>query len=127
GDINDPYRLELEDGERLFVKTREGAPKGMYAREAEGLHWLAEAQALRTPRVRAVTDAVLVLEWIDAKRRSPNFDEVFGRGLASLHCAGAPSFGFAQDNFIGPLPQPNAERASWNAFYAEQRLLPMLS
>lgn len=126
GDINDAYRLELEDGTRLFVKTREGASFDMYAREAEGLAWLAEARALRTPRVEAVTDSLLVLEWIDARRRGPHFDEAFGRGLAALHRAGAPSFGFAHDNFIGPLPQPNAARPTWSAFYAEQRLLPML-
>jgi fructosamine-3-kinase len=126
GDINDAYRLELEGGARLFVKTREGAAGEAYLREAEGLAWLAEPGALRVPRVEAVSDTFLVLEWIDARRRGPQFDEAFGRGLAALHRAGAPSFGFAHDNFIGPLTQPNAARPTWSAFYAEQRLLPML-
>jgi fructosamine-3-kinase len=126
GDINDAYRVHLDDGEQLFVKTREDAPKGMYACEAEGLSWLAQADALHVPAVRHVSDTMLVLSWVEPKPRAADFAERLGRGLARLHQYGAPSFGHVRDNFIGPLTQANGELARWSDFYRRRRLEPLL-
>ena len=129
GDVNRALRIVLADGRRLFVKYRPDAPAGMYRAEADGLRWLAEAGALRTPGVVAVGDAApprfLALEWIDRGRAGPAHDEALGRGLAALHRAGAPSFGLAEDNFIGTLPQPNAPLATWPDFYGARRIEPL--
>ena len=128
GDINEAWRLSLSDGREVFAKSNESAPPGMFAAEARGLAWLAEAQALRVPRVLALGDGsepsadFLVLELIEPGPRRPEFDEELGRGLAALHRSGAPSFGLDHDNFIGRLPQDNAPRADWEGFYLEQRL-----
>ena len=54
GDINDAWAVELESGDRLFVKTRPGAPPGEYAAEAASLRWLGEA--VTVPEVVAATD-----------------------------------------------------------------------
>jgi fructosamine-3-kinase len=132
GDVNQAFRATLADGRTLFVKTQARAPGGMYGCEAEGLRWLAEAGALRTPRIEAVSDgedgapAFLALEWIESAPRARTHDEQLGRGLAALHAHGAPGFGFARDNFIAVLPQHNAAARDWPAFYAERRLLPQL-
>lgn len=56
GDINDAWLVELEDGDRAFVKTRPGAPAGEYATEAAALRWLAESGGPRVPEVLAVHD-----------------------------------------------------------------------
>jgi fructosamine-3-kinase len=125
GDINDAYLVETLAG-RVFVKTRANAPPGMYACEAEGLAWLAEAGALPCPRVIAVSEQMLVLEYVEPSARCSDFDARLGRGLAALHRFGAPSFGYARDNFIANLPQANAPRASFAEFYREQRLLPLI-
>jgi fructosamine-3-kinase len=129
GDVNRAARMTLQDGRELFVKHRDGAAPGMYAAEAAGLAWLAEAGALRTPAVVAVGDErpprFLALELIPRGRPGPGHDEELGRGLAGLHRAGAPAFGLAADNFIGPLPQPNAPAGDWPGFYGERRLEPM--
>lgn len=122
--------MTLADGRELFVKHRAGgAAPGMYAAEAAGLAWLAEAGALRTPAVAAVGDErpprFLALELIPRGRPAPGHDEALGRGLAALHRAGAPAFGLAADNFIGPLPQPNAPAGDWPGFYGGRRLEPM--
>lgn len=45
GDINDAFRLVLEDGRTVFAKTADDAPAGDYATEAAGLRWLAAAGA----------------------------------------------------------------------------------
>ena len=69
GDINDAWLLELEGGERAFLKARPAAAPGEYAAEAAGLAWLGEAEGgLAVPAVLAVDEGFLVLEWIDEGR-----------------------------------------------------------
>jgi fructosamine-3-kinase len=129
GDINRAERMTLADGRELFVKHRPGAPAGMYAAEAGGLAWLAEAGALRIPAVVAVGDErpprFLALEWTPPGRPAAGHDEALGRGLAALHRAGPAAFGLAEDNFIGSLPQRNGLAGSWPDLYGERRLEPV--
>jgi fructosamine-3-kinase len=126
GDINLAYEAELAHGRRVFVKSNDDAPAGMFAAEARGLAWLGGAKALRVPAVLAQGPDFLVLEWIESARRTPDFDEQLGRGLAALHQAKPPSFGLDHDNFIGRLVQANEPRATWPTFYRDQRLQPQL-
>lgn len=126
GDVNDAFEARLSDGRTVFVKTNASAPDAMFPAEARGLEWLAEAEALRIPRVLAVDARFLVLEMIAPGRRVAGFDEELGRGLAALHRFGAPSFGLDHDNFIGSLPQDNTPEESWPAFYRARRLEPQL-
>lgn len=129
GPINGTLRARLADGRTLFVKHGAVAGEGFYAAEAEGLAWLAEADALRLPEVVVVADEeeprFLALEWIEAGAPGPEHDVVLGSGLAALHRAGAPAFGAARDNWIGTLAQPNAPADGWVEFYATRRLEPM--
>jgi fructosamine-3-kinase len=126
GDINAAHAARLADGRLVFVKSNHEAPAGMFAAEARGLGWLAEAGALRVPSVLAEGPDFLVLEHLAAGRRRPDFDEALGRGLATLHRTGAPGFGLDRDNFIGRLPQANGPLPTWAEFYRERRLLPQL-
>jgi fructosamine-3-kinase len=131
GDINLAFEAALEDGTQVFVKTHPRAPAGMYQAEARGLAWLGEAGALRVPSVIAVSEegaapSFLVLEYLASGRARPGFDEELGRGLAALHRAGAPSFGFETSNFIGSLPQSNRSHATFAEFFRDERLLPQL-
>ena len=93
GDINEAYAVELEGGGRAFVKTRPGAPAGEYAAEAAGLRWLGEPGGLGVPEVLGVSDELLALEWLDES--SAGDEAELGRGLATVHAAGAGAFGAA--------------------------------
>ena len=131
GDINEAFRVVLADGSDAFVKTRGDAGAGEYAAEAEGLEWLAQPGALRTPRVVDVDERYLALEWIEAGRLDDAGAEELGRGLASTHAAGAPCFGCAggsdacEPARFGSLRLPNEPTDSWPEFYAERRLRPL--
>lgn len=129
GSINQAARVTLDDGRRIFVKHSAGAPPGSFRAEAEGLAWIAGAGALRTPAVLALVEGggapLLALEWIERAPAPPGRGAEFGRALAALHAAGAPSFGAPSDGWIGPLPQPNGPLADWPEFYAERRLEPL--
>ena len=48
-----------------------------------------------------------------------------GRGLASLHRIGAPSFGREDRRSTGSRGLPNEPCETWAEFYATQRLLPL--
>lgn len=132
GDICRAFRVRLSDGSLLFAKTPTAPSPGLLDCEAQGLRWLGEVGALRVPRVVTQRDgagpdpAVLVLEWIEPGPPGHDFDRRLGEGLAVLHAAGAPAFGYERDNWIGRLPQPNGPRESWPSFYAEQRLAPQI-
>jgi fructosamine-3-kinase len=124
GDINDAFAARLGDGRQVFVKTNAAPPPGMFAAEAHGLAWLAEADAIRVPSVIAVADDHLVLEWLERSPRKKGFDEALGRGLACLHRVGAPRFGLDRDNFIATLDQENAATGSWPEFWIRRRIEP---
>jgi len=128
GDINDAFRVVLADGSDAFVKTRGDAAPGEYAAEAAGLAWLAEPRALRTPRVLAVDDGYLALEWVDAGRLDGTGAAELGGGLATTHLAGAPVFGAEGACAVagfGSLRLSNEPAEDWPSFYAERRLLPL--
>jgi fructosamine-3-kinase len=134
GDINDAWRVSLDDGAVAFVKTRADAPAGEYTTEAAALHWLGGPPGgLSVPAVLGVADGdgaavrLLALEWLD---EGPAGDPAaLGRGLAAVHAAGAAAFGSGpsgQAIRIGPLALPNEPLPGWAAFYAERRLWPLL-
>lgn len=128
GDINEAFHVVLADGSEAFVKTRPDAAPGEYAAEAAGLRWLAQPGALRTPRVLAVDDRYLALEWVSAGRLDAAGAEELGRGLAETHAAGADAFGATGPGALarfGSLGLPNDPAADWPTFYAERRLRPL--
>jgi len=132
GDVGEGWRLELADGRTVYAKTRAGAPDGLFTAEAAGLSWLAAASALSVPAVLAVAEGsdddppVLVLPWIQPHRHGHRDEDALGRGLATLHRAGAPSYGFNGPGFIGPLPLDNRNAVTWAEFWWVRRIEPFL-
>ena len=129
GDINEAYAATLEDGARAFIKTRPDAPAGEFPAEAAALRWLGEPGGLGVPEVLGVLDVdrlprLLALEWLEPGRAGDEAD--LGRGLATIHAAGAAAFGGETTLRIGPLSLPNHAAADWAEFYADRRLRPLL-
>jgi fructosamine-3-kinase len=128
GDINQAFRVRMPDGRIAFVKTRADAAPGEYEAEAEGLRWLAEPGAVRTPAVLEVGEDYLALEWIERGRLDSAGAEELGRGLAETHAAGAPCFGMPAGGAgggFGSLRLSNEPKADWASFYAERRIGPL--
>ena len=114
GCIADARVATFADGSSVFVKCITSVP-GMFESEAQGLTALADAQAIRIPRVIAVGEDALVLELIRSGPRSYGFFEDFGRSLAQLHQYRGKTCGFGHDNFIGATRQRNDPlNGSWN-------------
>lgn len=122
GSINDAWQLELEDGQRLFLKTHGRPPAGFFEVEAAGLQALADTNTVRIPEVIAVDEECLVLEWLEGSPAG-NYWRTFGEQLAAMHAHTNNRFGFERDNFCGLTPQPNPWTDDGFRFFGEARLL----
>ena len=135
--------IPLPDGRRAFAKalpppdpaarpdrdaTGSEAVTAVFAAEANGLRWLAEAAAVPVPKVLAVGPHALVISMIPPGPATPEAAFGFGTDLARLHAAGADAFGAPWPGFIAGLPLDNTpDAADWPQWYAHRRLLPFLT
>ncbi|MDQ1310573.1 MAG: Fructosamine kinase family protein [Pseudomonadota bacterium] len=118
-------RWESDSGP-VFVKVVDRQRLPLLEAEAAGLRELADAAALRVPRVLAAgvagSRAFLALEWIEFRAATPRTEARLGELLAAQHRVTATRFGWHRDNTIGATPQSNAWTDDWTRFFAEQRL-----
>lgn len=123
--------------------------------EANGLRWLAEANAVPIPQVLAVGTDMLIIELLPNGSPSARDAYDFGQRLAKMHAASAESYGAPWRGFIASLPLDNTDLAdpadpahpadpanpadpahpsdpaqpagaAWAHWYAERRLAPYL-
>lgn len=131
GSINEAWAVALGDGRSVFVKANASAPADMFDAEVHGLAFLREGllgvEGISVPDVIACEREYLVLGLLEPAPARKDFDELLGRGLASLHRSGARlQLGLERDNYIGSVPQVNEARPDWPSFYRQCRLAPML-
>jgi fructosamine-3-kinase len=118
----------LADGRAVFAKAAQdgGAQAAVFAAEANGLRWLAAAEAVPVPQVLGVDENLLVIELLPPGRPTAQAAREFGAALARTHAAGAPSFGAPWPGYIASLPLDNTPGTEWGSWYAEHRLVPYL-
>jgi fructosamine-3-kinase len=137
----------LADGRGIFVKAAVGAgAPGAFAAEANGLRWLAQADAVPVPAVLGADESTLVIELLPPGEPTPAAAGELGPALARMHAAGAAGFGAPWPGYIASLPLDNTPLANtplantprnsapldttrepdWGSWYAERRLAPYL-
>jgi len=121
--------------QRVFRKTRPGAPASYFQREGEGLQWLRQAEggAAVVPVHSIEPDSLLLTRLVPAPPDA-SAARAFGAALARTHAAGAEHFGQAPpsaDNptggFIADLPLPFGAWSTFGTFYAQARVQPYLA
>ena len=129
GDINDAFALTLDDGTPLFMKANRIHGLSGFEAEAVGLQAIRETQAISTAQVLGIgTDpegyAFLLLDYIEAGPKVPDYWETFAEQLAAMHHAQVKKkqFGFFSDNYIGSRVQINTWNHTWIDFYRSCRL-----
>ena len=124
GSINEAFRLDGTNGDCYFLKLNDAQHYPMFEAETAGLAAITATNTVRVPQPIAHGIAgdrsFLVLEYVQLSSRGDATR--LGEQLAALHRCKGSRFGFAQDNFIGTTPQPNAWKDSWIDFWREQRL-----
>ena len=134
GCIHQAWRLDLNDGRRLFAKSGPSQANALFEVEAEALqalHDVADPDWLVVPKPLARTvlanGAVLLLPWLDFAGRDQSS---LGRGLALLHQASMRTsegaYGWHRDGYIGAGLQVGGWRENWGAAFVELRLRPQL-
>jgi len=133
GCIAEAKFARFADGSEVFVKTLAGQ-RDLFPREAEGLRVLAQANAVRVPKVLAVDTEGLVLERIRSAHKRQDYAETFGRNFARMHEFRGKACGFAHHNYIGANVQRNdpiggdwnevsdETGSNWAEFFIERRL-----
>ncbi|WP_409993888.1 fructosamine kinase family protein [Saccharococcus caldoxylosilyticus] len=128
GDINDAFYVQSEK-QPYFIKMRRTFPHRFFECEQTGLETIRNSGAIRVPLVYGMKETkeygFLVLEWIEGKETNKTAEQL-GHGIALLHQCCGSAFGFAEDNYIGLLPQKNGWCDNWIDYFRECRLLPQL-
>lgn len=120
-------KIDLADGRTLAVKARQATARGDLRLEAYMLGELLRHSELPVPTVRVAEPDLLVMDFIEADGGgiTPAVERHAAELIARLHAMPRPTFGYARDTLIGPLPQPNPEARRWIPFFREHRLLAM--
>ena len=138
GDINKAWRLELDDGSTVFMKTNAPEKAAYFEAESAGLEAMRATGTIGIPKVlehgKTEDYSYLILEFLKPANRIKDYWETFGRELALMHKASGGAvwgkspamFGFPSDNFIGHTKQINTPSKSWVDFYRDCRLVPQL-
>lgn len=129
GDINDVYKIESSNGTFLLKCNDSERYPEMLPKEAKGLNLLSLSGVI-CPKVMDCFEQqghqFLLLEFIEQDRYNGDFWIRFGKALATLHQHGFHKFGLDHSNYIGSLPQNNEFSVSWEEFFVESRLKPLM-
>ena len=132
GDINEAFRLTLDDGTSLFMKSNTPSLLPAFEAEEAGLHAIAATGAIGTVRVLGTgTDpdgfSFLLQEFVTPGKKNRDYWERLGAELYAMHSAPLPAgkegdgFGFGADNFIGSRIQKNTWTDEWDQYLIEPK------
>lgn len=129
GDINEVFDIQTLSRRYVLKLNEKDRFAQMFNIEARGLNLLAK-NGVFTPEVIDSFDEddhqFLVLAYIETERPTVNFWKNFGHSLAKLHRGSQDYFGLQEDNYIGSLGQVNAYKDTWETFFIENRIQPLI-
>lgn len=129
GDINDVYKIITNQNTYVLKVNRKDLFSKMFKKEKLGLETLARA-SVKTPKViLSFSDAehqYLLLEFMEEKEINSIFWKNFAKDLAKIHSTTSKYFGLDHSNYIGSLHQDNSEKNTWETFFIENRIKPLV-
>ncbi|MDN3641492.1 fructosamine kinase family protein [Lutimonas halocynthiae] len=129
GDINSVYFLKTAKGNFVVKLNDKERYPNMLKKEAKGLELLRKG-GISTPTVVDQFDEgdsqLIILDHIESETPTKKFWLRFADDLSKLHQNGNPYFGLDHHNYIGSLHQDNDAKPSWEKFFVEKRLVPLI-
>jgi fructosamine-3-kinase len=126
GHANQTQRLQTSSHNSFILKQSAETKDRLFECEANGLQALRDA-GMSTPDVIAFgSDFLLIEDLGNQNGKEPDW-EGFGRAVAHQHRHTNDRFGFAYDNYLGPLPQINTWTEDGHVFFGQCRVLRYLS
>lgn len=131
GNINKVYRLQTSSTNSFLLKVNSLCEyPGMFKFEQEGLAIIQSTQTIAVPNVllhgETEDESYLVMQWIEPGQCTRKASQKLGEQLAQMHQHTSASFGFTVDNYMGSIVQSNKLHSTWNSFFIEERLKPMI-
>lgn len=118
GDLSRVFEVTLADGRAAIAKETPGA--GVEAAMLRAIR----RTGCPAPEVLFAADDLLVMERLEAGGVPDDAAwRAAGIGVALLHAASGPGYGWPDDHAFGPVPIPNGAAGDWPAFWGERRLL----
>ena len=126
GCIHETFLIQVESGDRYFLKQNNQTTADIFEKEAKGLNALRVHGGPVVPQVFLVGAEYLLLEDLQPKSRCEDYWQLLGRQLAQVHNQLNESFGYQEDNYIGSNPQLNAWMQNGPDFFRERRIKPQM-
>lgn len=129
GCINQVFKINTARASFVIkINTEKRYPK-MFEKEHLALISLSDT-GIKTPKVmqqfKHADQQFLVLEFIEEEKRTTDFSTNFAIYLAKLHQKESSFFGLDDDNYIGSLVQINSKKETWEKFFIENRISPLI-
>lgn len=117
----------IENMASVFQKNNPHSDTKALFCEVDGLQALADLikkldLQLAIPKVHAVDEKTLSLEYIESRPATSEQWQTLGEQLATLHNCQQKQWGYPLDNYIGLNPQANGLFSDWGQFFYQQRL-----
>lgn len=129
GDINDVYKIITKQNTYVLKVNDKNTFPEMFKKEKLGLESISITGA-RAPKVIQTftnfNNQFLILEYIDERSIANKFWRNFAVDLAKLHKMSSQMFGLKYNNYIGSLNQINTPKNSWETYFIENRISPLV-
>jgi fructosamine-3-kinase len=129
GDINTVYKIITNQNSYVLKLNQKELFPDMFKKEKQGLEILA-GTGVKTPVVILTfthqNHQYLLLESIREEPVSQLFWKNFAEDLTKIHQTTTKNFGLDHHNYIGSLHQDNSEKNTWEIFFIENRIKPLV-
>jgi protein-ribulosamine 3-kinase len=129
GDINEVYSVKTSKNNLVLKKNNSSDFPQMFEKEKKGLESISKAGAVTPEVVQTFENSgyqFLLLEFIEEGDLDQKFWKTFAHDLAKIHQTTSLTFGLEYDNYIGSLIQKNKLKKSWEIFFIENRIKPLV-
>jgi fructosamine-3-kinase len=132
GSIADCQKLNLS-GQNYFFKSY-GRQSKLHQIEVDSLAFLSQGDFFSVPKVFAVDEDFILMEYVEPGKKNDNFYQSFGTALAKYHKQESENIGLDFNNYIGRTEQKNVLKAidrkviknQWIDFYWNYRICAQL-
>ena len=129
GDINDVYKIITNQNSYVLKLNQKELFPYMFKKEKQGLEILAKT-GIKTPDViltfSTQNHQYLLLEFIEEAPVTQLFWKNFAEDLVKMHQTTTKYFGLDHHNYIGSLHQDNFKKNTWEIFFIENRIKPLV-
>lgn len=129
GDINEVFKITTQQNSYILKVNSISEFPEMFKKEKKALQIISSTGAKTPKPIQIFTDSqnqYLILEFIEEGSITNNFWRNFANDLIKLHKTSSKVFGLEYDNYIGSLNQINSQKDTWESFFVENRISPLV-